>query len=186
MAIPSPQRVLLDPVDRGRVARKGTVNLVNPHFMANPVSDVDRVLLRIFGVFCANLVGNFLFLLGERIACWQGNCKAQQCHLDQSERGNSLHGVPPRLKNRKINCGRKSIFRSGLPVKRPFPSWRPSAKLQSACPVARSGEDLSTAISDRNFDPPFAGVLCDATLQGCRIGAPCTFGFIQGRTAFST
>jgi hypothetical protein len=45
--------------------------------MVGPVSYVDIKLLRVFAVFSSRLEGNLLFLLGERIACWQGNCEAQ-------------------------------------------------------------------------------------------------------------
>ena len=59
------------------------------------VSDVKKLLLRVFGIFRGDLIGNVLFLLGERIACRHGNCHTQQCQGRQSEGGKSVHDVPP-------------------------------------------------------------------------------------------
>jgi hypothetical protein len=63
--------------------------------MASNVSDVEKLLLRVFGILSAHLVPNTLCLLGKRIAGRYGNCETQQGHGRQSEGGKSVHDVPP-------------------------------------------------------------------------------------------
>jgi hypothetical protein len=63
--------------------------------MASNVSDVEKLLLRVFGIFGAHLVGNTLCLLGKCISDRYGNCETQQGHGRQSEGGKSVHDVPP-------------------------------------------------------------------------------------------
>jgi hypothetical protein len=46
--------------------------------MASNVSDVEELLLRVFGIFSGHLVGNLLCLLGDRVAPRLGNCNAKQ------------------------------------------------------------------------------------------------------------
>jgi hypothetical protein len=63
--------------------------------MASNVSDVEKLLLRVFGIFGAHLVGNTLCLLGERISDRYGNCETQQGHGRQRKGGKSVHDIPP-------------------------------------------------------------------------------------------
>jgi hypothetical protein len=65
----------LEPVEDGCIVGIGAVSLINPHDMAGQVSDVDVELLRVFAVFSGNLEGHFLFLLCDRVACWQNDHK---------------------------------------------------------------------------------------------------------------
>src|SRR5262245_9939305 len=85
----------LHSVDDGGVGRKGAINFKGPHLMPGNVSDVEKLLLRVFGIFSAHLVGNSLRLLGERIAGWYGNCETQQNHGCQNECDTSIHDPPP-------------------------------------------------------------------------------------------
>ena len=67
----------LSPLMTGGLLGKVSQNLKNPHDIVRHVSYVDIFcFFCVFAVFSRRLEGNLLFLLGERIACWQGNRQA--------------------------------------------------------------------------------------------------------------
>src|SRR5437879_1036593 len=64
----SPYHLDRYPVDHGRIGRKRAMNFKGSDLMASTVPNVQKLLLRVFGIFRGDLEGNALFLLGHRIA----------------------------------------------------------------------------------------------------------------------
>ena len=56
------------------------MNFIHPHVVPWHISDFNRVLLRIFGIFCRSLERNPLFFLGHRKVKGQTRRQVEQCH----------------------------------------------------------------------------------------------------------
>src|SRR5439155_19685926 len=75
---PSPRFHDLHPADHGRIGWINALNLEDTYLMAGNVANINRVLLGVLGILCADSEDKPL--LGYHRICWQGDSQAHQCN----------------------------------------------------------------------------------------------------------